>query len=281
MTTPMLMTQHPTEELLAEYVDNKLDSAARPAVTDHLASCGECREIVLMATDYQASEESANVTHGTFGRRSWMAAVAGLGVAAAIAIVVLPGLGPDIDDVIQASQSLDNRPSPGRFAERFEYKPANSVKRGSNDGSVTGSQAPMLELQVKLTESKSPDPHLLGLIQLHTARDVQETRAAVESLQTAYDNASDRERDAKAIDLAASLLARARWSGDEKDYERVLELLKQKQSPEALFNRAVALESLQRDSQAIRAWDDYLKVDSTSEWGQEAKRKKDLLESYR
>ena len=56
MTAPMLMTHHPTEETLAAYVDDSFEPTNRKEVTEHLASCGECREIVLMATEFQANE---------------------------------------------------------------------------------------------------------------------------------------------------------------------------------------------------------------------------------
>ena len=99
MTTPMLMTEHPTEELLAAFVDDRLDSATRKPVTEHLASCGECREIVLMTTAFQESERK--VVHGNFGGRRWMAAMTGLAAAAVIAFIVTPRLfGPGVDDLV-------------------------------------------------------------------------------------------------------------------------------------------------------------------------------------
>jgi hypothetical protein len=50
--------------------------------------------------------------------------------------------------------------------------------------------------------------------------------------------------------------------------------LTRKQSPEALWNRAVAIESLSPKDTALRAWDDYLKVDSNSQWAKEALERK-------
>ena len=41
--------------------------------------------------------------------------------------------------------------------------------------------------------------------------------------------------------------------------------------PEAYFNRALALERLHLGDSARRAWDDYLKRDSTSGWADEAR----------
>jgi hypothetical protein len=42
--------------------------------------------------------------------------------------------------------------------------------------------------------------------------------------------------------------------------------------PEAWFNRALALEQIPAMRDRVKAaWDDYLNVDSTSEWADEAK----------
>jgi hypothetical protein len=82
------------------------------------------------------------------------------------------------------------------------------------------------------------------------------------------------ERDAIATDLAAALIGRARWSGNDDDYRNALRLsndvLTRKQTPEALWNRAIATEMLYAKAEALRAWDDYLKVDSNSPWAKEA-----------
>lgn len=285
MTAPMLMTQHPTEELLAAFVDDRLDTATRAPVIEHLSSCGECREIVLMSTEFQA--ESATVIRGNFGAGRWMASIGGLAAAAAIAVMVVQPsslFGTDIDDLKAASQSLPKRQSEGRLAGFAYSAEPDSPKRGGNDKSqVDKSEDDELAAKVKLwgfradlAEEKSPDPHTVGVSMLLIAEDRNGFSEAVAELKKAHEQARGADRDTIAIDLAAALIAKARWSGDE-DYRNALRLsedvLTRKRSPEALWNRAVAIQALRSDKdQALRAWGDYLTVDTdpNSPWAKEA-----------
>jgi hypothetical protein len=288
----MLMTQHPTEELLASFVDERLDSATREPVTEHLAWCGECREIVLMATAYQV-EEPADVTRGSFGASRWTAALGGLAAAAAIAVFALhPSsiFGYGVDDVVAASQTLKTRASDGRFAGGFAYSKEPSTMRGAGDSEPLeniedlGTKAELLTIKSKLKEDS--DPHILGLIQLFTAeKGKKDVSDAVTSLEIAHGAAHGAEHDSIGIDLAAALIAYANWSGHpDENNARALELsddvLKRlPKSPEALWNRAIALQSLDRNTEAVRAWDNYLKVDPNSSWAEEATRRKTRLQS--
>jgi tetratricopeptide (TPR) repeat protein len=285
----MLMTEHPTEDLLAAFADDELDPTARLEVTEHLASCGDCKEIVVMNTAFQASE--GNVKHRTFGARQW-AAVGGLAAAAAIAVITLRPSAlsdPRIDDVVAASRSLSNRPTLGRLTGGFPYKEKAGTNRGPGDqaddqaGDKLVQQLGLLGIAEKLENQKSPDPHVLGLTTLLLAAKEPDLNAAVAALNTAYAKANGEDRDLVAVDLAAALLARGAWRGDANDNKRALELsddvLKHRQLPEALWNRAVALEFLQRDPEAVQAWGRYLEVDPNSEWAGEAARRKADLES--
>lgn len=269
MTTPMLMTDCPTEETLAAYVDDRLDPATRREVTEHISSCGECRELVMMTTDYQVSETPANVVRGKFGRIA--AAAGGLAAAAVLAIFVLrPAfIGPQMDDVRTAAQKLDTRPTVGRLAGDFAYKKAFSPTRGPGDGEEN---ADLLDIAIN-----AKDPHVEGMALLLGESGADFYRDAVAKLEEAYKNARPGDRDEIAIDLAAALLSN--WS-DEDGYRRALELsdevLARKQSPEATWNRAAALDYL-GNKEAAQAWDDYLKLDATSPWAVEATRRRNDL----
>jgi hypothetical protein len=318
MTTPMLMTEHLTEETLAAYIDDRLDSATREPVTQHLASCGECREIVLMTTAYQVDEESAKVTRGNFGGSWSMAAMVGVAAAAAIVVIAVQSNsfffkdlfekvrqasvqtwvltknavtpGTDVDDLRGALRSQPKRVSLGRLAGfPYQQKP-DGAKRGGedNEGDVDLSNVELLniaaDLEADLEKGKSPDPHVVGLATLLIGKDGKAFADAVTKLEGAHQKARGAERDSIAIDLAAALIAKAGWSGDDAAYRRALELsndvLKRKpESPEALWNRAIAIEAISAKDMALRAWDDYLKVDSKSQWAQEASARKTVLQS--
>jgi hypothetical protein len=306
MTAPMLMTDCPTEETLAAYVDDRLDAATRLEVTEHLASCGDCRELVMMASDFRQTEAPGNVVTGTFGRRGWIAVAAGLAAAAAIIVVVLPyadprfvqgsvrstatywkqifGLLPapddvmvaDMDDVIEAASELSRRPALGRLAGDFPYREPVRTYRGGGDESSDVQKAELYTLTAKLQEEKSPDLHRLGVATFFIAENGSGFKDAVAYLEAGHKKAQGNERDAIAIDLAAALLAYGRWNGDEKLYERAFELSDdvwaRKKTPAAAWNRAVALGMSQRTAEAISAWNDYLNLDGTSEWAKEARK---------
>ena len=77
-------------------------------------------------------------------------------------------------------------------------------------------------------------------------------------------------------DLAAAYLARAQAHGESQDVawavaaaERAVRVAPR--LPEALFNRALALERLHLPEAAARAWTEYLTVDATSPWSAEAR----------
>jgi hypothetical protein len=309
----MLMTQHLTEETLAAYVDDRLDSDTRQPVTEHLASCGECREIVLMTAAYQAEEQSAKVIRGHFGG-GWGMATVGLAAAAMLVMLVqpgslfvrdqfdkilkIPGRGwdwtmnvlhppPDADDFVAASRDVRERPSDGRLAGGFAYKAKPSTMRGGAEEETEdfGAKAKLLQIRSELEDTRR-DAHALGLARLLTAeKGKKDVSDAVDALEIAYYQARGNKRDAIATDLAAALIARARWSGDGKDHERALDLsnevLKQHpQSPEALWNRAVALQLLQQKREALAAFDAYLQIDSDSPWADEARARKTDIASY-
>lgn len=283
MTASILMTDCPTEETLASYLDDRLDHETRRKVTEHLATCGECKELVLMATDYQENE--ANVRRGTFGSRR-LAAVAGLAAAAALAFVLQPILfGPDLDDVIEASQTRSHRTSEGRLSGGFAHKEEPRRDRGPGNGlgDDSGEKARLYEVAADLLDAKFADPHVVGLTDLLLAETKMDFDGAVKALETAFEKSSGGERDSIAIDLAAALLGRERWRSEREheDAVRALNLsnnvLKRKQRPEAAWNRAVALELLDRDAEAVRAWDEYLRLDPSSEWAKDATARKARL----
>jgi hypothetical protein len=276
MTTPMiLLNDHcPTEETLAAFVDDRLDAATRRKVTEHLAACGDCRELVLMASEYQASEAPSNVTQAAhrFAPWRWTAAAAAAAVIVVFVLRPSPLFAPDMSDVIAAVRQ-DKRPFDGRLAA-FPYAQRAKVMRGDTPEPLD-SNVKLLDIAGDLEDATAPDPHVKGV----TALFVENYADPVAELKKAYETSSGEKRDAAAIDYAVALIAR----GDDQqhDDERALELseevLKRTKRPEAAWNRAVALSNLGRDQLAIRAWDDYLKLDSASPWAAEAKRKRELL----
>ena len=83
-------------------------------------------------------------------------------------------------------------------------------------------------------------------------------------------------------DLSAAYLARAAVSNQPQDFTKAVTMADRavKLDPrlaEAWFNRACGLERLSLSDEAKRAWQDYLKVDATSEWASEARARLNAL----
>src|SRR5262249_7581942 len=76
-------------------------------------------------------------------------------------------------------------------------------------------------------------------------------------------------------DLSAAYISRARWFGRTEDWSNALEVADQclridPRSPEASFNRALALEGLHRDRDAAEAWASYRRSGDAGPWLSEA-----------
>jgi len=290
MSTPMTMTNCPDDNTLAAYIDGRLDPAARQRVIEHLSTCEDCYANVSAVWDYQADQakSSTNVVEaaGRFGSRpawTWAAAVA---ASVLIFVVALPTIRGWVEfqrtggmsKVIKAQRSLANRTMEGRLAG-LEYKSYKSPTRGGKDGE--GQEAPI--------EFESVDM-LVAEDELKTASSVKEKRALAaaqlfvkhrnEAIMTLESAAAAAPRDLAILnDRVVAYLAR----GSETDNKRALELVQRawqiEQTPEIAFNRALALERNGRDAEAIRAWQEYLALDPSSQWAAEAQAKLNNLQN--
>jgi hypothetical protein len=241
-----------------------------------------------MASDFPADEPAPMPVPVPFDIRRWLFPAAGLAAAAVLAIFVArPMLSRhDLDDVKAASKGVP-RLSTGRLAG-FPHEKEKGTLRGADDLPDTDAvAAAKLRLLVIAADEAVRDPHVRGLAVLLAAEKADDVDGAIQLLRTAYEHASTEDRDAFATDLAAALLARDRWgSSDSKktaaeaDRERAErdqfalqlsnEVWQRKHTPEAAWNRAAALQALGKEADALQAWNDYLKLDSTSDWAKEA-----------
>lgn len=84
--------KHPTADVLAAFMERALAEAEERSVSDHLAGCGECREVVFLASaaEEEALEQEVAVAAAAkaIPRRRWMPHLAwALSVAAAVVLV--------------------------------------------------------------------------------------------------------------------------------------------------------------------------------------------------
>jgi tetratricopeptide (TPR) repeat protein len=277
----MTMTlPHPPAEDLGCFVEGTLDDAERAAVIAHIADCDECRIVVVDATAFR--EESA-AAHGEGGR--WW-----LGVAAAIAIVlggafIVNARRDPLAPVIEASAHLRSRPVDARLSG-FTHVGRSNMRGGDHETDLAETQ---LDGEVgRVLERRGDDPRTLhakgvarllaaALLKVEYPNEVDAERAkAVDALQSAADREPNNARYLS--DLAGALIATGGPANLDRAVATCNRALKiDPRSPEALFNRAIALRDLGNARGAISAFKLYLIVDPSSPWADEARQSIDLL----
>ena len=270
MTAPQVMT-HPSDEIVAAFLDGRLDGEERQRVLDHTSECDECYSLSSAVWDYKAD---AKVVRPQFGRRVAVAA-ASLAVAAALLVVVfLPAFRDRraMDAMVEASENenLPYRPAEGRLTGAFAYHEKPPVYRGDpkphslEEDKHTLAKRNMELAALEALES-TRDPHLAGTALLILGhRD--------EAIAKLTEAANKKPNDTGILsDLASAYHARGR----EADLKQARELAEKawglEKTPQTAWNRA-----LTRDTR--EAWDEYLAIDGTSEWAKEARERKSRLD---
>ena len=226
---------------------------------------------------------AANVVRGSFGGRT---AVVTLAAAAAVTVVfftppvqekVAEWRSGGVTKLVAASESLIERPVEGRLAGGFSWKIHNRY-RGKGDKPVPIEQYPLLiaasEVEV------DPDARFVRARRLHVTGVSLllrgEREAAIEALEKARAKMPD---DPMLLsDLAAAYLARSLYletdAAGKADVATAMKLAERAwslaQTPETAWNRALAYETA-GDARARAAWNDYLRLDSSSPWADEVR----------
>lgn len=275
----------PGAEVIAACVEGRLPADARKQVLQHLLVCEDCYTVF--------SETAQFVDHGagSVRRRPWAAYIAAAAAVMAVGLLASIGGAWWVQHRVATPASLMNRltkaigterPSEGRLSIPLAYGPPGVFKRSADGTRPLGARAlEVTAIAARIEELASKEPsaealHALGLAQL-TIGDLD---AAVGSLDRALIKAS---RDARLLsDLGAALLERGVRQDRPQDTARALSLIEEALEiepglPEARFNRALALESLDLRQRALQAWEAYLEVDSLSAWADEARRRIEIL----
>jgi tetratricopeptide (TPR) repeat protein len=186
---------------------------------------------------------------------------------------------PELSALVAAVGS--DRTIEARLTGGFSYGPLRGPVRSAE--SPTAKISPDVQIaaaeieKAELGKSTAGARHLLGLAYLTTG-DIDH---AVPTLE----QAAEQTADAQILsDLAAAYLVRADRVGGQQDLTKALNAADRAihANPhllEALFNRAYALERLSLVPEARAAWQEYLKVDSTSGWAAEAQQHLRALQS--
>lgn len=274
MNTPLTGMAHPADEQLAAFVDGHLDESSRHAIRDHVSDCDECYAVIQTIAEFAESEA---VSPGRFGRRVVLAAVT-LTMAAAATLAVF-FIAPDVavrrdmQRLLVAAEHLDHRSLEGRVDEQLTYKALKDVARGpidrTNPRVALGKEAADL-IDAAIRRPTTSNLRRAGVaLLLINAQD-----EAIVYLERANHRANSKDAKILAL-LAVAYQARARETHSQSD-ARAAVLVAEKawtiqKSPLTAWNRAVALKQAQ-SPKAAAAWRDYIEIDSTSGWTEEARR---------
>src|ERR1700686_2506372 len=81
---------HPDADLLTAFAEKSLQDPERAHVTDHLARCGDCREILALALPVIEDTTTAGVRPATVSRTGWFlrwgVVAAGITLAASVGV---------------------------------------------------------------------------------------------------------------------------------------------------------------------------------------------------
>jgi CHAT domain-containing protein len=274
----------PGPETLGAFIEGNLSPDVLRETVAHIETCSACLSDLAEAAEFErtgdSEDEQPPETDRTHGRRAAITQA----LAAAIALIAIGGIvlvyqsasprvTPPLASLTAAASRANDRPFEGRLAG-FSWRPFSRPTRSTND-SVNASrlrtQAAAADIYERTALSSSVgDLHASGVAALianhpHEAVDRLRKAATCATTVPTYWN-----------DLAVAFLAVGRVDADAHAVAQALAaadraLSLDSTNAEALFNRAVALESLELHSEAAVAWKNCLAVDAISSWAVEAR----------
>ncbi|HJQ39567.1 MAG TPA: tetratricopeptide repeat protein [Thermoanaerobaculia bacterium] len=275
----MMMTNCPTDETVAAFVDGRLHPEARAEVMEHIANCPDCYALVSAGWDFQAAEQAteekelAPVVKGPFG--SWWKWTGAAVAASAILVFVVPPAWNSYEfrrersALISAQNSAKKRPVEGRLTG-FDYQRFEALRGSGDDASDDLSKytVPLAAANLNARKARTARQwqaqsaaHLL----------VGERPEAIEAIEKAVTLSPN---DPSILnDRIVAYLEQYRFETVTAPaaLEAAQRAWQVAQTPEIAFNRALALEANGRRNEAIAAWQEYLKLDPNSPWAADAK----------
>ena len=267
----------PSLETIGAFVDGRLMDRERETIADHVASCEACYFVFSEAARTQVvAKAKGNVV--PFPRRITWRIAAGLAAAAmlVLAVNVFRPFGANGDEraltelVIAVGTARTFEP---RLTGGFAYAPVRGRVRGANDAADLSPDIRIAIAEIEKQYAAKPVAATAAIIS-------GDTNHAIDILEA---NAQLRPTDPKILsDLAAAYLARAARSSSTDDASRALAAANRaleidRLMPEALFNRALALQTLGKTDDARIAWQAYLTIDDRSGWADEARARLRIL----
>jgi tetratricopeptide (TPR) repeat protein len=265
----------PSLETIGAFVDGRFTERERDVVADHLASCEACYFVFVESSRLRAAAPTTTVIPFQRRRSTWRIAA---GLAAAATLVLSVNLynarrGSDaaaLAELVAAAGTT--RTVEPRLTGGFAYAPVRGPVRGPNDVELS----PDTRIAIAVIEKQFATRPVAGTAALIGG----DSDRAIMILEA---SAQLRPDDPKILsDLAAAYLARASRSNSSEDVSRALAAANHalefnRLLPEALFNRALALQMSGQTGDARIAWQAYLGVDDQSAWASEARARLRIL----
>ena len=260
----------PSDETLALFAAGDLDAETRATLLSHVEHCGECLSAVLAATAHLQEERAAQRAYA--GPRWWVGALAAAALIGVVAIPLTRNQQPSIGSLVTLSPKSERVLEP-RLSGGFAWAPYRGPAR-STDPAPDVTRLKLGGAAGAVIERGENDPgaeaqHAAGVAMVLVEKP-QQAAARLEAIaRTSHDAKTWSDLAAAQYQTAVqlrqpSLLLRALADADQalRDDARL---------PEALFNRALILERMDRTAEARSAWQQYLAVDSNSRWAAEAR----------
>lgn len=275
----------PGEERVAAYAEHRLRTSDAAAVEAHLADCDDCRQLFTTVAELLAEPLPLDpprpgvvdlILAALRRPRGRALVVSGLAAAALLAVLVRPDLNPfrqptPYEALVAAVGTT--RTIEGRLSGGFQHGELRSPTRSAPSRVTASFRLLAAVARLKELADEQPTPvnrHALGVAQLV----VGDLDSAVGNLEAAVEEAPTDARFQS--DLAVAHLARAKNQDAPAEYVKALDaaeraLKSAPQSPEALFNRALALEGVALPHRARSAWQQFLTVEPSGAWSTEAR----------
>jgi tetratricopeptide (TPR) repeat protein len=269
----------PSLETIGAFVDGRFKQREREMVADHLGSCESCYFVFAEAARVRVGAQPTGEVRTFVPRIPWRLS-AGLAAAASMVIAanlwISPGANPDqraLEQLVTAvgtARTFDARPAGG-----FAYAPVRGPVRGAAFAEQLSPDARIAIAQIEKLQTTGPIAGTAALI----AGDVDR---AIGILENAARTAP---ADARALnDLSAAYLVRAERTGNTADASRGLAMANraleiERLMPEALYNRALALQMSGLTEDARQAWQAFLTIDDRSGWADDARARLRILSS--
>jgi tetratricopeptide (TPR) repeat protein len=267
----------PSLETIGAFVDGRFKDREREVIADHLATCETCYFVFSEAARTRVTAQpKAEVMPFTPRRMTWRIA-AGLAAAATIvlAINVFGPFGANGEESaltgLVAAVGTARTFEP-RLTGSFAYAPVRGPVRGAGDATLTP--------DVRIAIAEIEKQYAARPIAATAAIIAGDPNRAISILEAASQTDPN---NAKILsDLSAAYLVVAARTGSTADAARGLATANRaleidRLLPEALFNRALALQMSGMTDDARTAWQAYLTIDDRSGWADEARARLRIL----